>query len=143
LVSEPQEEAMTTGTSIDDLARTLADHHGIDTHAAAVDTVRVHVDEIRDDPELWDTATRTLTSAGVEVITRAVDASYSVGAVATAAAQVLVELEEVTSEIGRLTARREVLVRTAMRRHELRRDDIAAAAGVTPARLYQIRDGRR
>ncbi len=125
-----------------DLARTLADHHGIDTHAAAVDTVRVHVDEIRDDPELWDTATRTLTPAGVEVITRAVNASHSVGAVATRAAQMLVELEEVTGEIDRLTARRDELVRQAMRT-ELRRDDIAEAAGVTPARLYQIRDGRR
>jgi len=37
---------------------------------------------------------------------------------------------------------RDDLIRSAMRT-ELRRDDIAAAAGLGAARLYQIRDGRR
>lgn len=130
------------GTSIDDLAREIADRHGIDTHAAAVETVTVHVDQISDDADLWDTTTRTLTPAGVELVKGAVAESYSIGAVATRAAQMLADLEETATEIGRLTVRRDELVRAALRT-ELRRDDIAAAARVTPARLYQIRDGRR
>lgn len=136
-------------TTIDDLAQKIRDAHGIDTLTAARDVVTVHVDQIADDPELWDTDAQTLTPAGVEVITRAVAESYSVGAVATAAANLLVQIEETAAAIAvtekhreEQVAARDELIRAALRT-ELRRADIAAAAGVKEARLYQIRDGRR
>ncbi|WP_018214728.1 hypothetical protein [Salinispora vitiensis] len=138
--SEPDGEHV-AGTSIDDLAAEIADRHGIALEAA-VEAAEVHAGQIRDDDDLWDTVTHTATPAGVEMITAAIDESYSIGAVATRAAQILVELEEVTGEIDRLSARRDELVRSGLQT-ELRRDDIAAAARVTRARLYQIRDGRR
>lgn len=130
-------------TTIDDLARTIADRHGIDTLDAAREVVTVHVDQISDDPDLWDAESSTLTDAGAEVVTRAVAESYSVGAVATRAAQILVELEQLAAERKQLDDRRDELIRAALRT-ELRRADIAAAAGFkSEARLYQIRDGRR
>lgn len=129
-------------TSIDDLAREIADIHGIDTFDAARESVAVHVDEIRDDADLWDEATDTLTPAGVDLVKGAIAQSYSIGAVATRAAQILTELEDTAAEMDKLATRRDELVRAALKT-ELRRDDIAAAARVTTARLYQIRDGRR
>ena len=144
--TEPDAEHV-AHTCIDDFATFIAERHGIDSHDAAVEMVTALVDE--DDEELWDSITSTLTPAGVEVVTRAVDESYSVGAVATRSAQILVDLEEVSADIDKLTERlneriadRDKLVRKALGT-ELRRDDIATAARVKPARLYQIRDGRR
>lgn len=138
---EPAAEHV-AGTTIDDLAQVVAEEHGIDTFTAAVDVVTAHVDQISDDADLWDTVTSTLTPDGVEVVTRVVAESYSIGAVATRAAQILVDLEDTVTEIGKLTDRRDELIRAALKT-ELRRADIAAAAGVREARLYQIRDGRR
>lgn len=45
-------------------------------------------------------------------------------------------------QVAEHTDRRDELIRSALRT-ELRRADIAAAAGLREARLYQIRDGRR
>lgn len=139
--TEPTAEHV-AGTTIDDLARTIADEHGIDTFTAAVNVVTGTVDDIRDDADLWDSVTNTLTPAGVKLVTGAIAATYSIGAVATRAAQILVDLEDVVAEIGKLTARRDDLIRAGMRT-ELRRADIAAAAQLNESRLYQIRDGRR
>jgi hypothetical protein len=136
-------------STIDDLAQKIRNAHGIDTLTAARDVVTVHVDQIADDPDLWNTDAQTLTPAGVEVITRAVAESYGIGAVATAAANLLVQIEETAAAItatekrlAEQVAERDELIRAALRT-ELRRADIAAAAGVKEARLYQIRDGRR
>lgn len=128
----------------------IADQHGIDSIDAARKSVTALVDQISDDPDLWDATTDTLTPAGVEVVTRAVADSYSVGAVATAAANLLVQIEDAAAAIAdtekRLAeqvAHRDELIRQALKT-ELRRADIAAAAGLKgEARLYQIRDGRR
>ncbi|MCX5070896.1 hypothetical protein OOJ91_34170 [Micromonospora lupini] len=127
------------GTSIDDLAAVIRDLHGIGTLDAARDVVTVHVDQIRDDADLWDDITLTLTPAGVELVTTAIEKSYSIGAVATRTAQLLVQLEETAAQIGALAERRDTLIRALMKT-ELRRDDIASAARLTPARLYQIRN---
>jgi len=140
-------------TSIDDLARTIRDTHGIDTLDAVRESVTVLVDQIADDPDLYDPDANALTDAGVQVVTEAVAASYSIGAVATRAAQLLVEIETVVAklnevrrqrdgEIAELTRERDELIRAAMRT-ELRRADIAGAAGVKVARLHQIRHGSR
>ena len=139
----------TTGTSIDDLARTIAERHGIDTHAAAVQVITVHVDQIADDADLWDRDTDTLTPAGVELITGAVAESYRQGITSTTVDRLLDEIATAARDIAETEKRlaeqiadRDHLIRAALRT-EARRCDIAAAAGVKEARLYQIRDGRR
>ncbi|SCL21531.1 hypothetical protein [Micromonospora inyonensis] len=136
-------------TSIDDLARAIQDRHDIDTLAAALESVAVMVDQIADDPDLWDADTRTLTPSGVEVVSQAIAESYMVGAVATSAQILLSDIDDTAAEIAKLeeghaelVARRDELIRAALRT-ELPRADIANAARVKPARLYQIRDGRR
>lgn len=135
--------------TIDDLARVIRDRHGIDSLDAARESVTVLVDQIADDPDLWDRGAQTLTAAGVDLVTDAVAQSYSIGAVASAAAQMLVEIEEAEarrqhaeSEAKRHAEARDKLIRAALRT-ELPRKMIAAAAGVKEPRLYQIRDGRR
>jgi hypothetical protein len=139
----------TTGTTIDELARTIANTHGIDTFAAARDVVAVHVDQIADDPDLWDAEACTLTPSGAELVAGVVAESYAIGANATDAQLLLNQIEDAAAAISQAervvadkTAERDNLIRAALGT-ELRRADIAAAAGVKEARLYQIRDGRR
>lgn len=136
-------------TSIDTLARTIADTHGIDTLAAARDAVTALVDQIADDPDLWNAETDELTDAGVELVSDAIAESYNTGSVATAAQHLLTKISIEAAALSDLegasaerTMVRAELIRAALRT-ELRRKDIAAAARITPARMYQIRDGRR
>lgn len=136
-------------TTINDLAHTIADRHDIDSLTAAREAVTVMVDQIADDADLWDADTHALTPAGVEVVSQAIAESYKVGAVATSAQNLLADIDDTAAGIAslekqhaELVARRDELIRAALRT-ELPRADIAAAARVKPARLYQIRDGRR
>lgn len=135
--------------SIEDLARQVSETHGIDTHAAAVAVVSIHVDAIADDPDLWDADTAQPTDDGAVMIREAIAESYRIGAIATTAQHLLAQIEAKTAEIAAaeqrvkdLTGERDDLIRAALRT-ELRRDDIATAANLKPARLYQIRDRRR
>ena len=57
--------------------------------------------------------------------------------------ELLEEIERAAWDAKRATDRRAELVRAAMAVKGLSRDDIAESAGVTLARLYQIRDSRR
>lgn len=136
-------------TTIDALAHTIRAAHDIDTLDAAREVVRVHVDQISDDPDLWNAETDELTAAGVELVTGAVAESYAGGYHATAAQRLLDQIadeaaaiEAAERAVAEATERRDELVRAALRT-ELPRAAIADAAGVKPARLYQIRDGRR
>lgn len=136
-------------TTIDTLAQTIRNAHGIDTLDAAREVVTVHVDQISDDPDLWNADTDSLTEAGVELVTGAIAESYARGYHATAAQQLIEDIaaeaaaiEAAERTVAERTTRRDELVRAALRT-ELRRAEIAAAAGVKEARLYQIRDGRR
>lgn len=136
-------------TRIEDLAQNIAETHGIDSHDAAVDVVRVHVDQIADDPDLWDAEQNQLTESGADVITEAIAAAYERNLNGTVAQRLLDDIAEAAAAIEALetkvaeyTADRDELIRAALKT-ELRRADIAAAAGVKEARLYQIRDGRR
>lgn len=136
-------------TTIDDLARTIQHRHDLDTIAAAHASVTVMVDQIADDPDLWDADANVLTAEGVKVVSEAIAESYKIGAVATSAQILLANLDDIATEIAtledrhaELVTRRDELIRAALRT-ELPRADIAAAARVKPARLYQIRDGRR
>jgi hypothetical protein len=136
-------------TTIADLARTIQETHGIDTLDAARRVVAVHVDQLSNDPDLWDTNTRTLTDAGVELVTGAIAESYTQSYHATTAQRLL---DDIGSEAAAIKAakqehnehieRRDELIQAAMGT-ELPRAAIAAAAGLREGRLYQIRDGRR
>ncbi len=136
-------------TTIDDLAHTIRTTHDIDTLDAARDVVRVHVDQIADDPDLWNTEAQTLTPDGVELVTAAVAESYAQGLHATSAQRLLDDLASAAKVVAVAEAAlavriadRDELIRAALRT-ELPRAAIASAAGVKEARLYQIRDGRR
>jgi hypothetical protein len=138
-----------TTISIDSLAETIASVFGIDTLDAARQVVQVHVDQIADDADLYVPEACALTEAGALIVAEAIRHSYAGGFVATTATALL-ERIAVKEEKRRLAAmeaqnyaeERDDLIRAALRT-ELRRTDIAAAAGVSEARLYQIRDGRR
>lgn len=140
---------MTQTTTIEELARTIAETHGIDSHAAAIDVVRVHVDQITDDPDLYDPEAEELTGDGAAVVAQAVADSYAHDMYGTTAARLLNDLTTAARKLALAeqavrdhTAARDEMIRAALKT-ELRRADIAAAAGVKEARLYQIRDGRR
>lgn len=140
---------MTQISSIVELAESIAAQHGIDSRTAAREVVTVHVDQIADDPEFWNADSATLTPAGVEVVTAAIAASYAQSLHGTDAQRLLDDIaaaaaaiETFQGKVSEYTDDRDELIRAALRT-ELRRADIAAAAGVKEARLYQIRDGRR
>ena len=129
-------------TTIDELARVIADSHGIDSHGAALGVVHVYVGQIADDPDLYDPTTRELTEAGTEVVTEAVAAATAQDLYGTRSSALLDAMSVAALAITEKTAERDSLIRAAMNTG-LPRAKIAAAAGVTEARLYQIRDGRR
>jgi hypothetical protein len=136
-------------TTIEDLAQDIRNIHGIDSMDAARDVVRVHVDQIASDIDLYNPGTGELTDAGTAVVTEAVAQSYRRGFNSTHAENLLAlidaeagQIEAAEKEIAERTERRDELIRAALRT-ELPRASIAAAAGVKEARLYQIRDGRR
>lgn len=135
-------------TTIESLAQDIRAQYDIDMDAAR-DIVQVHVDMIRDDADLWSEDAATLTPAGVEVVTEAVAIAYRKELHGTVAASLLDEIGNAAAEIratesklADLIQERDEAIRKALRT-ELRRADIAAAAGLKEARLYQIRDGRR
>src|SRR5688572_29054622 len=136
-------------TTIEALAQTIRTRHDLDTLDAARQVVTVYVDQISLDADLWNADAAELTDEGVEVVSRAVAESYAQQIHGTVAHRLLEEIgDEVAAiaaaeqTIAERTARRDELVRAALRT-ELPRAAIAEAAGVKPARLYQIRDGRR
>lgn len=136
-------------TTIEDLAQTIKTIHGIDSMDAARDVVRVHVDQISDDPDLYDADTGEITDAGVDLVTDVVAQSYGQRQHGTVAQRLTEDIAAEVAAIGAAeraiaehTARRDELIRAALKT-ELRREDIAVAAGLKVARLYQIRDGRR
>lgn len=136
-------------TTIDALAETVRTAHDIETLDAARAVVRVFVDQISGGPDLWNAETDELTPAGVQVVTGAIRESYAGGYHATTAQRLLAQIvDEATAiataerAVAEATGRRDELIRAALRT-ELPRAAIASAADVKPARLYQIRDGRR
>ena len=134
--------------TIPEVANQIATTHMVDHHAV-LDVVRVYVDQITDDPDLYDPGTEELTAAGATLIVEAVDESYRQGLFSTDAGLLLEQIESAEQERANLKQqtrealmRRDELVRRAFHT-ELPRDRIAVAAGVNKARLYQIRNGRR
>jgi hypothetical protein len=134
--------------TINEIGGEIAERHDVDHHAA-IDVVRTYVDQIADDPNLWNADAEELTAAGAELVVEAIDESYRQGLTSTETGLLLQQIEIAEQEHVNLKQqtqealmRRDELVRRAFHT-ELPRDRIAAAAGINKARLYQIRDGRR
>lgn len=135
-------------TTIDELGQTVAAKYDIPTDAAR-DLVDTYVNQISDDADLWNADDEVLTADGVEVVSEAISEGYARKQWSTAEAVMLGELDDVTAELAsiatkqeELIERRDQLIRSLMET-SVARDEIAAAARVKTARLYQIRDGRR
>jgi hypothetical protein len=135
-------------TTINDLAQTIAAKYDIPADAAR-DLVEVYVNQISDDADLWDADSEALTGEGVEVVETAISEGYARKQWSTVEASMLAELDDVTAELAAMTSkhdtlteRRGQLVRSLMAT-SVARSEIAAAARVKEARLYQIRDKRR
>lgn len=132
-----------------DLATRLATQYGIDPAAAAT-AVDTYAGQISDDPDLYDGG--VLTEAGADIIARQFAADYDTaapGTVTRAHAELRDQITETARRIDDLTARRDETIseRDGLIRQAIaagvRVDDIAADARLKPARIYQIRDGRR
>ncbi len=129
-------------TTIDELAETILTTHDLDTMDAARHVVNVHVDQIRGDEDLWMPDSLHLSAAGVEVVVGAIAASFAQGLHSTVGQHLLDEIADEAAAITEHRERRDALIRRALKT-DVPRGEIAAAARVKPARLYQIRDGRR
>lgn len=130
--------------TVAELAQDVANAYDIDTETAQ-QVVQVHVDQISDDPDLWNAADQTLTNNGAQVVSRAIQHSTDHQLWGTQATAMLDELAEVTNRLSQhdeLIADRDRLIRNLMGT-EVPREHIASVAGLKVARLYQIRDGRR
>jgi hypothetical protein len=136
----PHEGEPVIMTTIEDLARTVADTHGIASIDAARDVVCVHVTEIADDGDLYNPQTRELTDAGTVLVTEAIARCYGNGIYSTYASLLLGMIEAVAAQSGRATQCVE-LIHAALHT-ELRRADIAAAAGISEDVLDQIHAGK-
>ncbi len=128
-------------TTIADLAHSIQQQHGIDSHGAALAIINVYVDQISDDPDLWDDARHELTPDGERVIRGAVEAAEAQELYGTVATQALEALAEKAAAARETTAERDSLIRFLMTT-EIPRKKIAEAGLVSEPRLYQIRDGR-
>lgn len=132
-------------TTIDDLTQATAAKYDIPTDAAR-DVVTTYVNQISDDPDLWNADDETLTTDGVDIVTTAIETAYEHDLNSSAEDLMLAELEDIIAKRAKLTAeldeRRDELVRSLMKT-SVARKRIAAAADLSEPRLYQIRDGRR
>src|ERR1051326_4284844 len=101
-------------TTIEELAQTIANIHGIDTLEAARQVVQVHIDQISRDVDLYNAERHELTDAGETLVTEAVAQSYARGFVSTAAENLLSKIDAeadaikaAQDEISRRTKRRD------------------------------------
>ncbi len=135
-------------TTVTDFTQDIANVHDIDLDTAR-HVVQVHVDQIAADRDLYDPETQALTDEGVQVVSQAIHDSDSQQLWSTTAHNLLNQLDAVVERITNtqndldgLVADRDQIIRKLMTT-EVPRDHIATVAGLKPARLYQIRDGRR
>ncbi len=134
--------------TVETFAQAVANAHDIDLETAQ-QVVQVHVNQIADDPDLYDPDTKTLSNKGAKIVDQAIQNSDSQQLWSTTAHNLLNQLDAVVERITNtqndldvLVADRDQIIRKLMTT-EVPRDHIATVAGLKPARLYQIRDGRR
>lgn len=128
---------------LDTLAGILARNLDIDQRSALA-LVRDYTRQLADDPDMVDATGRRLTPAGTNAVARAAYDTYRVDAVHATTSTLLTQIERTRDEAFAALElhrahlwRRDQLIRAAMRT-AADRADIAAAAGITTKRLYQI-----
>jgi hypothetical protein len=124
------------------LARTTSASYQLDSHGAALRIVGAYVDDMIGDPALYDDSTDLLTPEGEDLLSAQIQEAAEEGLDNLDDSLVLQALAEAAKEIVERTHERDELIRLAMRA-DTERARIAAAANLTEARLYQIRDRRR
>lgn len=136
-------------TDITELAQTAAGRFGIDEEAA-IDIARTYLrqgaEAVGDDPELIDED--DLTDGQIDTVLTAIEAEM--GNAHAADEQDLAELGDLRDRIAlleeqvvRISEERDRIVRRLLANAVVPVKDVAEAAGLTRARIYQIRDGRR
>lgn len=125
------------GRTVSGLAEDMASAHGMDD-SAAEEAVRTAVDQIADDPDLWDADRELIIGQGVQIVSDQI----AQHAKSTAETSMLEELASVPAQIAELETRRDELVRSLMGT-SVPRAQIAEARGTTVARLYQILADKR
>lgn len=125
---------------IRDLAAELADKYDTDT-AAMLEPVQTYAGQINDDPELWDEDAEELTLAGANIVRGAVAVWMGDDSQEALVSELMEAQEDVNKQEERLE-RRDAAVRAAMK-GPMSADWIAQLTGLSRARVYQIRDGRR
>ena len=126
------------------LAAELADKFGSDL-AATQDAVDSYAGQLQDE-DLYDTENDQLSADGVEVIRQQFADDQETTAIASDILNQIIVAEanrkEFQDRADEATASRDALIRKAVSM-TIRVADIAEAADLKPARIYQIRDGRR
>lgn len=124
-----------------DLADELAEQYDTD-RTAMLEAVTTYAGQISDDTDLWDADTDELTEDGEEIVRGSI-AAWQGDTIATDT--ILSELTEAQDAVNlhdEQTARRDGAVRAAIAA-TVPVIRIAEMTGLTRARIYQIRDGRR
>ena len=136
-------------TDINELAQRAAERFGIDGEAV-VDIARTYLKQgaeaVGDDPRLIDED--DLTDEQIDTVMTAIEAEM--GNAHAADEQDLAELGDLRDrialleeELARIAEERDRIVRRLLANAVVPVKDVAEAAGLTRARIYQIRDGRR
>lgn len=136
-------------TDINELAETAAKRFDIDEEAA-VDIARVYLKQgaeaVGDDPRLIDED--DLTDEQIDTVMTAIEAEM--GNAHAADEQDLVELGDLRDrialleeQVARISEERDRIVRRMLANAVVPVKDVADAAGLSRARIYQIRDGKR
>lgn len=136
-------------TDINELAQAAAGRFDIDEEAA-IDIARTYLrqgaEAVGDDPELIDED--YLTDEQIDTVLTAIEAEM--GNAHAADEQDLAELGDLRDrialleeQVARASEERDRIVRRLLANAVVPVKDVAESAGLTRARIYQIRDGRR
>lgn len=136
---------MLDGTyTIDEYAQGVAENWDI-----PVDVAREHitacVEQIADDPDLWDAENEKIRRDGEYIIARKLQDVFMSREADAAMAEVrsaTAKVESLTSELDNAKQYRDAKIRTAIQRGKSVAD-LTQATGLSRERVYQIRDGRR
>ena len=129
-----------TTISIRDLAEELADQYDTDL-SATQEAVRTYAGQIDDDAELWDGDAEELTKSGANIV-RAAFATTQGDDSMDALMSEIIDAQAAVNKHNEQLARRDAAIRAAMK-GPVSAEWIAQVSGLTRARVYQIRDGRR
>lgn len=131
-----------TMISLDDLAAEFSEVYGIDPEISR-GTVSIRTDSMIDDPKLYeyiDGQDERLTEAGATLLRQQMSDLHGSGSVSVDAARA--EVRRSAKRVDDSLERRDANIRAALTM-DVPVKDIVADTGLSRARVYQIRDGRR